>query len=207
MSASRPTLSTPVIVDAAIALLDRDGLEAFSMRRLGAELGVDPMSIYHYLPNKDALFDAIVDEIWVRAEPAEPASDQTWWEVAAQPFHALRRQLLAHPGVTPILGSRPIVTPHMLDMTDRTLGWLDAAGLPPAPAMQLLDCLMGYTVGKVLAEVRGGDERAGEPGALAALTPQSHPWLAGALHGGYGWQPEEEFARGLDALLRGWPDP
>ena len=206
MTPSRPGLGRTEIVDAAIGLLDRDGPEAFSMRRLGAELGVDPMTVYHYLPSKDALFDAIVDEVWARTEPAPPDPGTPWREIAAGAFHALRAQLLAHPGVTPILGSRPAVTPHMLDLTDRTLGWLDAAGLPPASAMQLLDCLMGYTIGKVMAEVRAADDGDGAGAAFQALSPERHPRLVGALSGGYGWQPDEEFSRGLDAMLRGWPD-
>ena len=207
MSAGRPALDRVQIVDAAVALIDRDGLDAFSMRKLGAELGVDPMSVYYHVPNKAALFDALVDWVWTRVDPQPPAPDASWRAIAAGIFVALRAELLAHPRLVPILGSRPVASPHMLDLTDRTLGWMDAAGLPPASGMQLLDCLMAFTVGKVLAEVRGGGDDSDDPGAVfSTLSPQTHPWLMGALMGGYGWQPDEEFTRGLDALLAGWPD-
>ena len=55
---TRPTLSRAYIVSKALALIDRDGLEKFSMRRLGADLEVDPMAVYHYFPTKADLFDA-----------------------------------------------------------------------------------------------------------------------------------------------------
>lgn len=205
MTPARPVLDRGQIVDAAVALLDREGLDAFSMRKLGAELGVDPMSVYYHVPNKGALFDAIVDWVWIRTDPLPPRPGASWREIAASVFVALRTQLVAHPRLVPILGTRPVVTPHMLALTNRALGWLDAAGLPPASAMELLDCLMGYTVGKVLAEVREPGEGDTDPGAVfAQLSVEEHPWLIGAMMGGYGWQPEEEFTRGLTALLDGW---
>ena len=64
MTPAPSVLSVPRIVNQAIGLLDREGVERFSMRRLGHELGVDPMAIYHHLPNKAALFDAVVDALW-----------------------------------------------------------------------------------------------------------------------------------------------
>lgn len=196
------------IVAAAIDLVDRDGLDAFSMRRLGAALGVDPMAVYHHVPNKAALFDAIVDEVWAMTSPEPPRPGEGWREVAASSFVALRRVLLTHPRLVAILGSRPIVTPHMLAQTERSLGWLADAGLPPASAMQLLDCLMAYTVGKVQGEVRDPVGGVGVPPeeVWAALTPDTHPRIVEAMASGYDWQPEEEFTRGLTAMLVGWSE-
>ena len=57
-------LTREQIVAAAITLLDAEGVDSFSMRRLGAALGADPMSIYHNIPTKAALFDAVVDAVW-----------------------------------------------------------------------------------------------------------------------------------------------
>lgn len=203
MNPPRPGLGREPIVAAAIALIERDGLDAFSMRRLGAELGVDPMSVYHHVPNKAALFDAIVDWVWDLTTPEAPEAAEAWPAIATRIFGALREQLLAHPHLAPILGTRPVTTPHMLALTDRALGWLDAAGLPPASAMPLLDCLTAYTIGKVLAEVRGADAE-GPALALASVTPDSHPHLVGALASGYGWEPDAQFERGMDALIAGW---
>ena len=206
MTPAPQILSRSQIVAAAIGLIDREGLDAFSMRRLGADLGVDPMAVYHHVPNKAALFDAIVDEVWAMTSPEAPRPGGGWREIAASSFVALRRVLLAHPRLVAILGSRPIVTPHMLALTERSLDWLADAGLAPASAMQLLDCLMAYTIGKVQGEVRDPVGGVGVPAEeiWGALTAETHPRIAEALASGYDWQPDEEFTRGLTALLAGW---
>ena len=197
MTPAPQILSRSQIVAAAIGLIDREGLDAFSMRRLGADLGVDPMAVYHHVPNKAALFDAIVDEVWARTSPEPPTPGEGWREIAASSFVALRRVLLAHPRLVAIMGSRPIVTPHMLALTERSLGWLVDAGLAPASAMQLLDCLMAFTIGKVQGEVRDPVGGVGVPPeqVWGALGPDTHPRLAEALASGYDWQPEEQFIR------------
>ena len=61
---TRPALSREYILHTALRIVDRDGPDKLTMRRLGAELGVDPMAVYHYLPNKAALFDGITEAIW-----------------------------------------------------------------------------------------------------------------------------------------------
>jgi len=66
--ADRAGLSREQVLDAALDLVDRDGVGALSMRRLGAELGVEAMTLYHYLPNKDALLDGIVERVMAQAE-------------------------------------------------------------------------------------------------------------------------------------------
>ncbi len=69
------------IVAAAIELLDQAGPESFTMRRLGSQLGVDPMAIYYHLPNKAAVFDAVVDELFAGAAAAVGETN-TWQEIA-----------------------------------------------------------------------------------------------------------------------------
>ena len=199
------------IVEAAIEVLDEHGSDGFSIRRLGDDLGVAPVAVYHHVATKAVLLDLVVDEVWARVAPLvdETGSDDDWRVVAARPVRALRRVLLDHPKIVPVVATRPATTPRMLAMLDHHLGRLAAAGLSPAHAMPLLDCLVAFTVGTVRAEVR---EPVGGPGVppeevWAALTPQSHPNLAAALGGGYDWAPEAQFETGLAALLGGWPDP
>ena len=207
MTPAPSQLTRKQIVRAAIELLDRDGADIFSMRRLGAALGVDPMAVYYHLPNKAALFDAVVDAIWEETDAKQaPEPGASWQEIAAMVVRALRRQLLHHPRLVSIVATRPVVTPAMLELTERALGYLAAAGLPPASAMQLLDCLVAYTVGKLQGEVRepvGGVGDSPES-VYAALTPETHPHLARAMGEGYGWDPEVEFELGLQAMTQGW---
>lgn len=204
MSPAPAQLSRDQIVAAAIVVLDRDGVQAFSMRKLGTELGVDPMAIYYHLPNKAALFDAVVDSMY--AQLPATATGSTWQAVVVNLFTGLRHLLLAHPRIVPIVATRPISSPGLLAVLDRVLGQLSTLGLESSSAMPLLDCAHGFTVGKLSGEVRqpvGGSSRAPEQ-VLAELTSDTHPHLLAALADGYGWHPDEEFQRGLTALVNGW---
>lgn len=194
------------IIRAALAGIDAEGVDQLSMRRLGQRLGVDPMAIYHHLPNKAALFDGIVEHIWTGVHVPAPAPGQTWQRILYEVFAALRARLLQHPRAVVIVGSRPTITPAMLQVVDAALGRLEAAGLPGTEAMQLIDCLSGYTIGKVLAEIGeplGGVTTSVES-AIAGISPETHPHLLGVTAAGYHFAPDEEFDRGLRAMIKGW---
>src|ERR1700686_4933321 len=75
-STGRPRLSRPLVLQAAVALADEDGLEGFSMRRLAQELGVVPMALYKHVANKDELLDGMVDIVF--GEIKSPARDLEW---------------------------------------------------------------------------------------------------------------------------------
>lgn len=202
----RVPLAREQIIERALAIVDSDGAESLTMRRLGQALGVDPMAVYHHLPNKAAVLDGIVELLWdgVRLPPTKP--DERWQEVLAGVFTAFRARLLEHPRAVAILGARPSVTPALFRLVEAILQRLEAAGLTGNDAMQLIDCLSGFTIGKVLAETSdltgGHAEHVGA--ALTSLTTQTHPTLLRALAEGYGFAPEEEFSRGLHALIDGW---
>ena len=206
MSPAKKSLMPDQIVAAAIRLLDRDGADAFTMRRLGAELGVDPMAVYYHLSNKASVFDAVVAAIWARTALETAAHGASWRAIAGDIARALRRELRAHPRLVPILATRPAVTPNLLRLTDQALGRLTEGGLTPVSAMQLLDCLVGYTVGKVQQEVREPIGGVGTPPeeVYGAITQETHPNLAAAMAGGYDWDPDGEFESGLQALIDGW---
>ncbi len=202
----RPPLTREHIVEGALAIIDTDGPEGLTMRRLGQWLSVDPMAVYHHLPNKAAVLDGIVEYLWdgVKFPPRQPR--EGWQEVLAGVFAAFRLRLLEHPRAVAVIGSRPSVSPAMLRVVEAILRRLEDAGLGGTEAMQLVDCLSGYTIGKVLAETSdlagGHAEHVGA--AVAALTPQTHPTLVAALAGGYTFAPEVGFNRGLRALINGW---
>ena len=90
MSPRPPRTNRQEIVRAAIALIDADGIDSFSMRRLASAMGVDPMTLYHHLPNRAALLDAVVDELWSSIELGEPAPGTEWRESLAGLAHRLR---------------------------------------------------------------------------------------------------------------------
>jgi AcrR family transcriptional regulator len=204
---TRPALSRDYILRTALALIDRDGVEALSMRKLGAEMGVDPMAVYHYLPSKAAVLDGVVEILWAEVQPITFDPDVPWTEQALTAMRAFRATLRAHPRAVTIAGTHPAVTPGMLQLLDRSLGWLTAAGLAPAEALDLINCLALFTMGQVLAEV--GEPVGGEgtpPGAVyGSLDPEAYPHLVAAFASGYDYHPDQQFEAGITALLAGWP--
>ena len=200
--ASRVPLERGRIVAAALAIVDREGLKALSMRRLGAELGVDPMAVYYHLPNKQALLDAIVEAVMGSIDlsiddPAKPAEERI---LAAA--RAYRDVLLAHSNALPILLAQPPTTPVAMRPVEVLTGILRDAGLGAGEA------LAGMNV--IAATVRGavgmGPDR--EPTHLeletmwGALPPAEFPHLHAGMKvasGSYG----EFFDFGIRALARG----
>jgi len=129
------------IVSTALALVDRDGLKALSMRKLGAELGVDPMAVYYHIPNKQALLDAIVEAVMAGIDlsvdnPADSPEERILGAACAY-----RDALLAHANAIPILLAHGPATPAAMRPVECLIGILRDAGLPPAEAfagMQIL---------------------------------------------------------------------
>lgn len=123
-------LSRARIVADAVALADRDGLEAVSMRKLATGLGVDPMAIYHHVRDKDDLLDGMADAVVAAIEPVSPGDGDDGWraELAALILSA-RREMLRHPWSAVVLGSRVQPGPATLAHVDRVLGILRAGGV------------------------------------------------------------------------------
>lgn len=201
----RGPLTRGRIIAVALEIIDADGPEGLSMRRLGQRLGVDPMAVYYHVPNKAALYDGVVEELWGGLVLPASGAPGEWRSMLHRVFSDFRSRLLEHPRAVVLIGSRPATSAAMLRLIDDALGRLEAAGLAGVDAMQLIDCLSGYTIGKVLAEAAAtvADSTAVAQ-TLGGLTPDSHPHVVGALVGGYGADPGAQFDRGLTALLDGW---
>jgi len=103
---TRTPLSRLRIAQAALAIVDRDGLDALSMRRLGAELGVEGMAIYRHFPNKAAVLAGIV-EVLLAELVIPPPSDVPWQTVFREVSRAYRALLLRHPHAIPLLAALP----------------------------------------------------------------------------------------------------
>lgn len=206
---TRPALSREYILHTALRIVDRDGPDKLTMRRLGAELGVDPMAVYHYLPNKAALFDGITEAIWASLDlddVIDPGS--SWQRQLAAAMHALRDALRAHPRAIAILGTRSVTGRELFALLDRMLGVLIAAGMPAdADTADLLDVLVTYTIGHVLAEVGEPMGAGSAPTLHQTLSGQAYPHLAAVLDSGWAFDPDAQYDRGLNAILTGWQHP
>lgn len=202
----RAPLSRDRIVAAALAEVDEVGAEGLTMRRLGQRLGVDPMAVYHHVPGKAALLDGIVERLWRGVDLGVEHDGEQWQQLLVDAFTSFRTSVQSHPRAATVVGTRPAVSPGMLALVDALLGRLESAGLPATEAMPLIDSLTAYTVGKVLQESMLLDEGTARVvgSALQSVTPESHPHLVSAMSTGYDRGPDDDFARGIRAIVDGW---
>lgn len=147
-SASAPPLSADYIVNVTLGLIDREGLQALSMRRIGAELGVEAMSLYHHFPNKEALLDAVM----ARGTPGPLPQPTGKWRVdLCALLDAARKQLSAHPALLPLRWARRTVSPEAEAVLRREKAIFKAAGLGKDLSRDAHRLLGSYVLGFVVA--------------------------------------------------------
>lgn len=201
----RPGLSRERIAAAAVEFVDRHGLEAFGVRRLAAELGVDPMSIYNHVPGKAALLDAVSEAVLAEAATggAESlaATAEDWQELARSIAHGYRGMAMRHPRVFPLLATRSQRSPAALAVLERLTLAMRRAGLDQQVVADAPLILFGFLNGYLLAVLSPGNPDIAE--AVAALDPAAYPAMASVAplaldHGSAG-----QFDRMLEAVLAG----
>jgi len=192
-------ISREAILEAAIRLVDRDGLAALSMRRLGAELGVQAMTLYHHVPNKDALLDGVVERVVLEAEP-ESFGDGPWEDGLRDYARSLLNALLAHANAIPLILSRPATTPNNLAIMERALESLCRQGFTLEQALDIVYSLVRFVVGHAAAEATARVHHTDGQQA-PVIDPDDYPLLSRATEYG-GSQDRFEFA--LEAMLRGF---
>jgi AcrR family transcriptional regulator len=113
-AALRTGLSRQRILDAAVDFIDREGLPALTMRRLGGDLGVEAMALYRYVPSREELLDGVVEAVLasLHEDPDVDLAGKTGWQDYLQRLaHGVRRVALAHPSVFPLIATRPPAAP------------------------------------------------------------------------------------------------
>jgi TetR/AcrR family transcriptional regulator, tetracycline repressor protein len=157
--AGQETLSRGRILKAALRLVDEEGMGALSMRRLGAELGVNPMSIYHHVPGKDAIISGLVELVFSGMQVRFP--DDSHWQARVRAWAEAYRDLVrSHPNlVLEIVSSAAAVTEAVLLVNEPLYAALEEAGLPPAEVMQAADSVVDFVHGFALAEGTQPPER------------------------------------------------
>ncbi|MEV4074938.1 TetR/AcrR family transcriptional regulator C-terminal domain-containing protein [Nonomuraea fuscirosea] len=198
-------LTRQAILEAALALADRDGLKALSMRRIGQELGVEAMSLYQHVANKDALLDGLVEQIFTQAAP--PLAEAGSWQEGLREYaRALLRLLLAHPNVITLVVSRPAITPQNHRLMEDALHTLRVAGLPPERALDMLYAVTGFVVGHVAILSGGGDGRSPSRGIqpIPEEELRQTPLLAQATRVRRSSDSDPRFDFALEAMLRGF---
>ncbi|MFF3329750.1 TetR/AcrR family transcriptional regulator C-terminal domain-containing protein [Streptomyces sp. NPDC002888] len=216
--ADQPALSRDAIVREAVAMLDAEGIEALSMRKLGARLNAGATSLYRHVATKDELMELAVDE--VAAEIHVPPADSPDWRAAvAEAAHSFRATALRHPWLSSVLGQAGLayLGPNLMSFSERLAALFTAAGFPePSRA---IDAMLSYVIGMSTTEAawlttvaRSGES---EADFIARLLPAAqeaaaaHDHLAGtyAEAGAAATDPvalrDEKFAGALDIVLDG----
>lgn len=204
--ADRPGLNRDRVVDTALAIVDRDGLDGLTMRRLASELGVEAMSLYHWFPNKAAILDALVEAAIRETATRVDATPQAGWRANLRALAmGYRLVLLAHPNTVPCMGGRPGKSVETMRFIERMLDVLRTDGFSPIQAVQAMQSVLAYINGAVSAEI-GRAEPDGEPGDFhARFPPEEFPRVheVAVLFSGPPPTDDALFTFGLDALLDG----
>ena len=201
---SRLGLSRDLILEAALRLLDREGLDSLTMRDLAKELGVGAMTLYGYFRGKEELLDAVIDS-GARDIAAAPA-DGDWKEGLRGLMLDVRRSHLEHPAVVELRFRRPLVSRGALEVTETAMRLLLDAGFSPTEAARAYRVLFVFTFGFSAFGPRdgGGHDRDQTIQALRSLPTERYPALAGAAEEAADAMADQSvFELGLDCLLDG----
>ncbi len=216
--APRVPLSRARVLRAAIDLADRDGIAALTMRRVAQALGVEAMSLYHHVANKEALLDGIAEVVVAEAHEAVRAADlaaaaDDWQAALRARILTARTVMLRHPWAPAVLETRTEMNPTIIAWFDRVLGTLIEGGFSYDLAHHALHALGSRALGFTQELFVPADPDIGGDEAMAMLAEVADrfPYLIGMLaevthgeDGALGWCDDQaEFEFGLDVLLDG----
>jgi AcrR family transcriptional regulator len=199
--AKREALTRERILRAALAIVDRDGLAAISMRRVGDELGVEAMSLYHHVASKAAILDGIFET--VLGELPAATRSRSWQAALRERARALRTVLRSHPNALPLFATRPAATPAAIAHVEAALEVLRTAGFSARDALRTFQVLVAFTVGHTLTSYAPvAPDDAADP-AYDGLSEHEFPRIREVAPLIAAGDLEPEFEYGLDAMLAG----
>ena len=212
--ATKERLRRDTVTERALALSDAEGIDAVTIRRLATELGVTPMALYWHFQDKERLLDGVAE--LVLSQIALPPDDESrpWDERLREVLDQLLAVLAAHPSVTDVVKTRILQSEPGLELTERVLSLLRAAGFSPERSAQQAVYALAFIVGLVTGEpgAMAGEEDdeardarlRGKWAALQALSPKRYPHVLEAAGPLTSCESSDEWrAAGMDLLLRG----
>jgi AcrR family transcriptional regulator len=195
------SLSHAAIAAAGLAVIDRDGLGALSMRAVAAELGLGVMSLYRYVTGREEMERLLTDLIFATVDPQVPRG-ASWQRQVTELAGRARVAIAAHPAVIPLLLAHHQTSPSAWRWLEAMLGALTGAGFTGAQRVVAFRCLIAYVLGALLNE--SYMPLAGQGTAtLAALSPAAYPLAAETARQAPRITPDQEFRQGLAILLDG----
>ena len=205
----RVPLSRERALGVAVALADAEGIGSLTMRRLAHELGVEAMSLYHHVANKDDILDGMVDIVF--GEIDLPPTSTDWRTAMQRRARSVRAALSRHPWAIGLMGSRRAPGPATLRHHDAVLGCLRLAGFSIEMTAHAYSVLDSYIYGFALQEASLPFDTAETTKEIAdailqRLSPDEYPHLVElttehVLNPGYDYG--DEFEYGLDLILNG----
>jgi AcrR family transcriptional regulator len=213
MARERPRkmrLSRERITDAAIGLLDAEGVAGFSMRRLAARLDAGAMSLYEYVRGLEDVYDLAVDGVVAEID-LDDGAGTSWRAVLTRQLHQSRQVMRRHPWLPALMAVRPLLGPRFLARAELFYATLASAGLRPPDLTAAVGTLTYYVQGYTAAENTWRD-RVRRPGEETDLRRQAQQFIAAAgeryptltRHARLDDEDfDGEFQRGLDTILDG----
>ncbi|WP_433616615.1 TetR/AcrR family transcriptional regulator [Dactylosporangium sp. CA-139114] len=199
-------LNERAIAEAALAVIDTEGIDALTMRRLAGRLSTSPMALYHHLPDKDAVLEAVAQLLLVEVEAPPPGLE--WRETVRRIMRSARAVALRHPNAAPLIARFPPRTPDALAFIEAGFRSFLAAGFSASATATTYRTLVAYSLGiqgvelggyfAVHAAARAPGDSLDQPSAdrLLPAVAEIGPRLAAC-------DPDQEFECGLDILIAG----
>jgi len=199
----RDNLNRAEILESALRLVDDQGMEALSMRRLADAMGVSPMGLYRHVKTRDEILDGLADKA-LEALNLEPDPDADWEMQLKQIFTSVHETLLEHPGLISILNDRPVSAERALEAVERILAIVRTAGFSGEEAISILAALQSYTFGfSVQQRARAGRDHHQHAERLQSLPATRFPNVLELAVDFAAWTSEDHFHYGLDRLFDG----
>lgn len=184
MVARKAPLTRDLILRRALEIVDAEGIEALSMRRLARELGVEAMSLYHHFTNKEAILAGVIDMALSEEAPAGPLSQDGWQATVKAAVLGFRRVLVKHPNVLPVMAAHPPTAPGSAHYVAGPLSYLKALGMSDRDSADLFQGVFAMAFGHAMLSTSYGTiDIEGSPSVTFA---------------------EDAFERTLDVLLEGY---
>lgn len=198
----RQPVSVEEIAETALRILDGEGLEGLTMRRLAGEIGVQPMTLYRYLPDKEAILAVVADRLWEAL--VDIPEGETWRERVRAGWLNMHRLMQEHPYATPLIARAGTYSANAIAGTARMAQVLRDAGFSPELASEVMHTLGAAVVGFAFAGLwLRQNEEGRRPEAPAGEIPVLSPDLVAFMQD-IGPSEPRQFECALDMLLEGF---
>jgi len=196
------SLTTHQLASAALAVIDRDGLTALSMRAVAQELGMSTMGLYRYVQDREDLERLVVERVLSEVDTDLPDSGASWRDQVEVMARRLRDTVGAHPEVIPLTVVHRHHSPAGLRWSETVLAILTTAGMIGERRVIALRALLGYLIGAIQLEHLGPLSGAGTT-AITQLPPTDFPLMTATARTAQDMDADREFLGGLRLLLDG----